>query len=137
MNQTVSIRRRVEPTSLTALLAAGDLIAIGLFVVAGEYSHGYSFPEHAGRFVGTFVPFAVGWLLVALAGRLYTDAAVADLRAAVSWTVVGWGFAVVIAQALRSTSVFPGNAALTFALVSFGVGGALLVAWRALVALLR
>jgi len=137
MNQTWSRGLRVERTSLTALLAVGDLAAIGLFVIAGELSHGYALPEHAGRFVGTFVPFAVGWILVGVVGNLYTEAAVAGLRKAVSWTVLAWGLAVVVAQLLRSTSLFPGNAALTFALVSFAVGGALLVTGRVLVSFLR
>jgi|AntDeeMetagen134_2_1112570.scaffolds.fasta_scaffold09244_2 lysylphosphatidylglycerol synthetase-like protein (DUF2156 family) len=133
MNQAWSLGRRVEPTSLTALVALGDLLAIATFVVAGELSHGYTLPEHAWRFVGTFVPFALSWVLVAVVGTLYTREAVANLRTSVGRTLLAWGLAVVIAQALRSTSVFPGGAAVTFALVSFAVGGALLVAWRALV----
>lgn len=137
MNLTRSLRGRVEPTSLTALVAVGDLLVIGLFVVAGEYSHGYTFPEHAGRFVGTFVPFAVGWGLVALVSDTYTSAAVADLRTVAIRTPLAWGLAVVVAQLLRSTSVFPGGAALTFALVSFAVGGGLLLTWRALVSVAR
>lgn len=135
MDLTWSLRRRVEPSSLTALLAAGDLVAIGVFVVAGELSHGYSLVDDGGRFVGTLVPFLLGWIPVSILGNLYTPDAVANLRRALSWTVPAWAVAVIIAQALRATSVFHGDLAATFALVSFGVGGALIVAWRSLVTL--
>lgn len=138
MNRTWSRGLRVESGSLTALLAVGDLTAIGVFVAAGLVSHGYSdLPAHAGRFVGTFVPFAVGWIVVAVAGNLYTRDSVANVRNAVSRTVLAWGLGVLIAQALRSTSTFPGNAAVTFALVAFAVGGVLLVTWRLLVTVVR
>jgi uncharacterized membrane protein len=135
---TQSVRRnRVEFSSLTALLLAGDLLAIGVFVVAGELSHGYDPVADASRVAGTLAPFVIGWLLVAVAGSLYTREAVAVLRASVGRTVLAWALAVAIAQALRSTGAFPGNAAFTFALVSFAVGGGLLVAWRSAVTLRR
>lgn len=138
MNRTWSRGLRVESGSLTALLAVGDFTAIGVFVAAGLVSHGYSdLPAHAGRFVGTFVPFAVGWILVAVAGNLYTHESVGTVRKTVVRTLLAWGLGVVVAQALRSTSVFPGNAAVTFALVAFAVGGVLLVTWRVLVAVVR
>lgn len=132
MNVTSSLRTRIEPSSITALLAAGDLIAIAAFIVAGEISHGYDPVSDAGRIAGTLVPFLVGWILVSLAGSLYTRDAIADLRRAVFWTLPAWAVAVVIAQVLRSTPAFHGDAALAFALVSFGVGGVLLVFWRAI-----
>lgn len=135
MNVTSSLQRRIEPSSVTALLAVGDLIAIATFVVAGEISHGYSLVADVGRIAGTLVQFLVGWSVVSLAGGLYTPDAIADLRSAVSWTLPAWAAAVVIAQALRSTPVFHGDAALAFALVSFGVVGVLLVFWRVVAAI--
>lgn len=131
MNLTRSLGRRVEPSSVTAVLAIGDLLAIGIFVVAGELSHGYDLIAHVGRAAGTMAPFVIGWVLVSVAGQLYTREAISDPRRAVLWTMLAWAVAVGIAQALRATSVFHGEFAPTFALVSFGVGGVLLVTWRA------
>lgn len=135
MNQTRSFGGRVEPSSLTALLAIGDLVAIGIFVVAGEISHGYGPIENTGRVAGTMLPFVIGWVLVSVSAELYTRRAIASLRATIPRTLVACVLAVGIAQALRSTSVFHGDFALSFALVSVGVGGALLVTWRVLVTL--
>ena len=133
MNVTPSLRPRIEPSSTTALLAVGDLVAIGAFVVAGELSHGYHPIMDAGRVGGTLVPFLVGWAVVSVAGGLYTKTAIAGVRNAAVWTIPAWIVAVVIAQMLRATRVFHGDAALTFALVSVAIGGGLLVVWRVIV----
>ena len=135
MNESATHRTRVELSALVGLLAVGDLAAIGVFVVAGELSHGYELVGDSGRIAGTLAPFLVGWVLVSVAGRLYTRRAIDSLSSAVLRTLFAWAVAVGIAQALRATSVFHGNAAVTFALVSFGVGGVLLVTWRSLLAL--
>jgi len=137
MNRAWSLRRRIEPTSLTALVAVGDLLAIATFVVAGELSHGYGLLEYAGRIAATLVTFLVGWAVVSVPGRLYSHSTVGDLETEALRTLGAWALAVGIAQALRSTAVFPGDFAPTFALVSFGFGGALLVGWRALVSIVR
>lgn len=130
MNPTRSLGRRVERSSLTAILAVGDLFAIAIFVVAGELSHGYGLFQDPGRVAGTMLPFVLGWVLVSVAGELYTREAIATLGSTTLSTLVAWALAVAIAQALRSTAVFHGNFALSFAIVSFAVGGALLAAWR-------
>ncbi|WP_424003752.1 DUF3054 domain-containing protein [Haloarcula salina] len=127
---------RVELSGRTALLAVGDLLAIGVFVAVGEFTHGINPFLNPGRFAGTLTPFLVGWALVAAIGGLYTSDGIGTFRAAVAKTFVGWILAVGIAQALRATELFPGNAALTFALVSVLVGGTLLVCWRSVAATL-
>lgn len=137
MSELSVSRRRFEPSSLTALLVAGDMVAIGVFVVVGEITHGYSLTADAGRILGTLVQFLLGWALVSVPAGLYTPDAVDGLRSPVLRTLGAWGVAVVVAQAVRATALFPGNAAVTFALVSFGVGGGLLVGWRVVVSLLR
>ncbi|MHC3380152.1 DUF3054 domain-containing protein [Haloarcula sp. H-GB5] len=128
---------RIELSTRTALLAVGDLLAIAVFVGVGEVTHGINPILNPGRFAGTLTPFYVGWLLVAGLGGLYTAGATATIRAALGRTIVGWVLAVGIAQGLRSTAVFPGSAALTFALVSVFVGGTLLLLWRSAVAIVK
>lgn len=128
---------RVELSAKTALAAAGDLLAIALFVGVGELTHGINPLLNVGRFAGTLTPFYIGWLLVAGLGGLYTTAAVRTVRAAVSRVIIAWVLAVGIAQLLRSTAAFPGNAAVTFALVSVLIGGTLLVFWRGAIAVAK
>lgn len=123
-------RSRIDLSSKTALLAAGDLSAILLFVAVGEYTHGYNPLVDVGRVAGTFAPFLIGWLLVAGAAGLYASDAPGTLANATIVTLLSWIVAVAIAQALRATSVFHGGAALTFAVVSVLVGGLLLCCWR-------
>lgn len=136
MNEQSVRRRRIEPSSRTALLAAGDVVAIGIFVIAGELSHGYSLVEHAGRVAGVLATFLIGWTVVSVPGRLYGRSTVGDVETEILRTLGAWALAVAVAQALRSTAVFPGDFAPTFALVSFGVGGVLLVSWRVAATLL-
>ncbi|EMA01123.1 Protein of unknown function [Haloarcula vallismortis] len=128
---------RIELSTRTALLAVGDLLAIAVFVGVGEMTHGINPILNPSRFAGTLTPFYIGWLFVAGLGGLYTAAATATLRTALVRTIVGWVLAVGIAQGLRSTAMFPGNAALTFALVSVFVGGTLLMLWRGSVAVVK
>ncbi|MFC6862557.1 DUF3054 domain-containing protein [Halomicroarcula sp. GCM10025817] len=121
---------RVELSSRTAVLALGDVLALLIFVVAGEYSHGIDPLANPGRVGGTLAPFLIGWGLVAVAGGLYAAPSRSSLGRTLATTFGGWVLAVVVAQLLRATAVFHGDAALTFALVSTFVGGVLLVGWR-------
>ncbi|WP_324661805.1 DUF3054 domain-containing protein [Haloarcula sediminis] len=131
MSVATADRSRIDLSSKTALLAAGDLGAILLFVAVGEYTHGYNPLLDFGRVAGTFAPFLIGWLLVASAAGLYASDAPGTLANATLVTLLSWVAAVAIAQGLRATSVFHGGAALTFAVVSVLVGGLLLTLWRA------
>jgi len=135
MSVSTAQRNRLELSPRTALLAAGDLSAILLFVAVGEYTHGYNPLVDVGRVAGTYVPFLVGWLLVASAAGLYASDTAATLGRSLGLTLGSWTLAVVVAQALRATSVFHGDAAVTFAIVSVVIGGALLCCWRASVLL--
>jgi len=131
MSVSSAERRRIDLSSKTAILAAGDIAAILLFVSVGEYTHGYNPLVDVGRVAGTFAPFLIGWLLVAGVTGLFASDAPTTLVQSTVVTLLSWLLAVVIAQGLRATSLFHGNAALTFAIVSVGIGGVLLVLWRA------
>lgn len=132
MNVTSSLRARIDPSPVTGVLAIGDWLVILAFVVAGEISHGYDPIADAGRVAGTFVPFVLGWAVVAIAGGLYTEDAVRSVRPAVASTVPAWSIAVVLAQLFRATPYFHGNASVPFALVAIGIGGVLILGWRVL-----
>lgn len=136
MSATSSIRWRVDTEPSMAVLAVGDLLAVLVFVVVGEITHGVDPIAQSGRVVGTLTPFLIGLALVALLGGLYTQDAIRSPKRAVSLIVPAWIGAVLVAQLLRATEFFPGDAAITFAAVSVAVGGLLLLAWRAVAAVL-
>jgi hypothetical protein len=126
-------RSRVDPSATTALFLVGDLLAIAVFVVMGEISHEYSLLSL--RVLGTYAQFLLGWLIVAIPVGVYATDYRRDLTRSMALVLGAWLGADVVAQGLRSTSIFPGNAALTFAIVAFLVGGVLLVTWRLTLAL--
>jgi hypothetical protein len=136
MNISAVTRPRIEPSRTTALLAVGDIAAILVFIVVGEYTHGYNPLVAVGRVAGTALPFMIGWAIATAATGLYGPRS-GSLRKIVGVTLLSWIVAVGIAQALRATAVFHGNAALTFALVSVGVGGVSLSIWRGAIAVLN
>lgn len=125
---------RVDLSGRTGLLALGDLAAILLFVTLGEIQHGFSPVGQFGRLLGTLTPFLIGWIVVALVSRQYTQAVQASVRSAVLRTAATWIPAVVVAQVLRGTAIFHGDASIAFGAVSVVVGGAFLCLWRSLAA---
>ncbi|WP_123536404.1 DUF3054 domain-containing protein [Halosimplex salinum] len=127
-----AVRHRVDPAPFTALVALGDLACIGAFVLLGVTAghEGIDPLARPGRVLATFLTFVVGWAITSFLGGLYTVDARRSVKRAIAWTVPAWVGAAVVAQGLRATPVFPGNAALTFFLVSVGVVLALLVPWR-------
>jgi hypothetical protein len=131
-----TVRARLDPSLSTAGLVLGDLLAVGTFVVVGEISHSVDLVANPGRVVGTLLPFLIGWALVAIPAGVYGSAARTSVRRMALTATAAWAIAVVVAQTLRATELFPGNAALTFALVSFGIGGLLLVGYRVVVVVL-
>ena len=83
----------------------------------GEISHEY--PLLSVRVLGTYAQFLLGWLAVAIPAGVYAADYRRDLTRSTVLVLGAWLGADVVAQGLRSTSVFPGNAALTFGIVAF------------------
>lgn len=130
-----AVRHRVDPTPGMALVAVGDLALIAVFVFGGAAGgHGFDPVGQFGRVGMTYASFVVGWALAAVLGGLYAIDARRTTKRAVTVTVPAWVVAAVLAQLLRATALFPGDAAVTFFLVSVGVGLVLLVPWRVAVA---
>lgn len=110
--------------------AIGDVTAIVLFVILGEISHGANPLAILGPMLQTLATFLFGWFAVGIVGGAYVTETRTDRRQAVVVPLILWALADVIAQALRATSTFPGNASVTFYLVALIFGGALLGGWR-------
>ncbi|WP_254543928.1 DUF3054 domain-containing protein [Halomarina pelagica] len=129
---TATLRGRIDPSLATLGLAVGDLLLVGAFVVLGEVSHfdAAFVLANPGYVLGTYLPFALGWLVVAPLVGAYGRAARSTARSAAVYAAGSWFGAVVVGQALRATALFHGEFAATFFLVSLGVGLALLLPWR-------
>ena len=135
MSLAASVRDRVDPIRLTALLAVGDLVCIAVFVFGGAAGgHGFDPVGQFGRVAQTYLSCLVGWAVAAFAVGLYAAETRRSPRTALVRTAAAWVAAALVAQGLRATPLFPGDAAVTFFLVSVGVGLALLGPWRVVVA---
>lgn len=118
-----------DQSRATLALAAGDVVLIVVFVVAGEVRH-YPLELVPTRTPGTLAPFLVGWVLGSLLAGAYTTRTRTVPAAAVGRTVVAWAIAVAVAGALRATQPVQGETSPTLLAVSLGVGLVLLVPWR-------
>lgn len=125
-----SLKNRVNYPLETLVLALGDFALISVFIILGELQHGYNPLIEIDRVVGTALPFLIGWALTSVLTGVYMPAVYRSVRSVATRTTLAWVGAVLIGQALRATSLFPGGFALAFVLVSLGIGLALLVPWR-------
>lgn len=128
-------RGRIDPTRAVGAIALGDLTAITLFVVVGQYQHG---ADPLARPLGALeaaLPFYLAWILVGLAAGLFTAEAVVSARRALAWSLPAWIIAVIVALPIRVVAV-SGGASLVFAVVTVVVGGVLVVGWRTAVPVL-
>lgn len=125
-----TVRPRLPATSTTAVVLAGDLLAVIALLLVGLYHHSIpplAFPEHT---VKTIVPFATAWLVCAPAVGLYLRETLTSYRRTVGLVVVGWTGSALLGSLIRATEFFPGNAPVTFVLVQVAFGLALLGPWR-------
>lgn len=120
---------RVDRGAVRTFVVA-DVLVVLTFVVVGELSHNINPLLHPDRFVGTATPFFVGWLLVGPLAGAYAARLLSSTRALVVYTVGPWILADVVAQLLRNTSFFPGEAVPSFFLVSAAFGSAFLLVGR-------
>jgi len=120
----------IEVSWTTLAVALVDLSLVAVFVLAGELRH-YTMSLALSRTPGTYLPFAVGWLLAAPVIGAYARKARENVRSGVARTAFAWGVAVAVGQSLRATSAFHGDFDPSFALVSLLVGWVLLLPWRA------
>jgi biotin transporter BioY len=110
--------------------AIGDIAAIAVFVVLGEFSHGENPVTVFWPMLETLGTFLLGWIVVATIAGAYSERSLENGRHAILVSLFAWAIADAIAQLLRTLSFVRGNGAITFYLVGFVVGGALIGAWR-------
>ncbi|MCD2199492.1 DUF3054 domain-containing protein [Halobacterium sp. KA-4] len=107
-----------DPRAVVRFLP-GDLLAIFAFVLVGTLSHG---SLTAQRYAGVLVPFVVGWVVVAPFAGGYDASVRESTRAALLYGAASWLGADFLAQLLRGTPFFPGNADLQFFVVALVFG---------------
>jgi hypothetical protein len=130
---SAALRGRIDISTASLGIAIGDAILIGLFIILGEISHGVDPITETGIVIDTALPFYIGWIIASLALGAYSRAARKTPKRAALMAGGTWIVAALIGQGLRATSLFHGNFAITFALVSISVGLVLLVPWRVVV----
>lgn len=131
MSALSGLASRVDRGTVRTFLA-GDLVAILAFVLLGELRHGVDPMTAPGRVAGVAVPFLLAWLVVGALAGAYAPGLRDDARRLVLVALGAWIGAAAVAQVLRGTAAFPGDADPVFFLVTVLVGGALLVGWRLL-----
>lgn len=126
------LRGRVHATRRTALLAAGDLLALVVFAAAGAVSHGGGPVE----VIETAGEFGVGWLVVALAVGAYGPRAVDGWRRAALLGAGAWAVGAPIGGLVRVAAEPGAGLSPVFVLVTAGVGAVVFGGWRAAAAAL-
>lgn len=118
---------RFDISRATPLIVGVDMGLIVLFVLLGEIAHSINLFETA----KTAIPFLAGWWATApFLGAYSSKTFESPVRIGV-FTLGSWVLAAAIAQVLRATSFFPrDNASFDLFLVSVGVAGGFLIAWR-------
>lgn len=112
----------------------GDLVAISIFVVVGEISHGVDPIAQWAFVLDATIPFLLGWLVAGPLLGAYSPWSLQDPLRAAAAVVPAWLVADAIGQLIRDTDAFHGSADPVFYLVAAGVGGLLLIGWRLTVA---
>ncbi|MXR52498.1 DUF3054 family protein [Halovenus sp. WSH3] len=124
------LRAKLPTSSSMAAVLLGDLLVLFAFIATGQISHGYVFWEAPARTVLITMPAVVGWLVVAVPAGLFVPSTVRNLKRLVPTVLVVWTGAALIAGLIRSTSLVPGNAPLTFLLVNIVFGAVFITPWR-------
>jgi hypothetical protein len=117
-------------TAAAGRYLVGDVVAIALFVIIGEISHGIDPITQVAVVVDTFLPFLIGWVIVAPLLGAYASGTLESRLIAVTNIVPVWLVADGVGQVLRDSSFFHGSATPIFYLVAAAVGGFFLLAWR-------
>ncbi|MFD1512566.1 DUF3054 domain-containing protein [Halomarina rubra] len=131
-SSTSALRGRIDPSPATLGFVVGDLLLVGALLATGVVNHGGDPLAQVGAFLGTALPFYVGWLLTFPLAGVYALETRRSPRAAVLRVGGGWASAAIVGSALRATALFSGNAPLTFVAVMVGVGLAVLVPFHLL-----
>lgn len=112
------------------ILAAGDLALLLLFILLGQIDH--STLNESNPIAGalpTFAPLAIAWLVIAFLLRAFPREP-QGLASFLAHTLLAWLIAAPLGLLLRAT-LLDRTVATPFLLVTLGLGGLMLLTWRA------
>ncbi len=133
MGLSTGFRPRLDLVD-SAKVAAGDVAALALFVIVGEYTHGISPFEYPNIALDSFLPFLIAWLIAAPLTGAYSRDARSSIRSAAVYETVAWFFANALGQLIRASPYFHGGTGKEFFVISFVYGLLFLLPWRIAVA---
>lgn len=125
-----------KPTSkATLVLILGDWLALALFVLIGQFDHGLVGANPLPRLLRTTAELALPWTVLGyLLGAFRYSA---DWRGFFGRFIVAWLAAAPLALLLRAFLHGQATIIVMFMLVTMGLGGGFLLAWRLIYFLLR
>jgi hypothetical protein len=118
----------------TALvLFIGDAVCLVGFVLVGMGRHEtFDVAHPVLRFAINSLPLIVAWAVAGLSLRVFRFPVPVRLRTVLSRTLAAWLVAAPLGLLARALLLHAATLVVIFVLVALGLGGALLLAWRAL-----
>ena len=112
------------------LLISGDIVIFMFFAFTGRETHAPGDANLVVDALPTLLTFLIVWFAIAAVGRVYRSAAIANVRSAVSHTLIAWIIAAPIAIFVRA--ILLGRTAIPwqFVAVTMGLVGSLLLVWH-------
>jgi len=117
---------RFEASNRTLALAAGDLVAIALFVAVGEVRHAGSLSSG----LATLTQFGVGWVVASLWVGAYAVGVRSTPWRAVRLGATAWILAALVGLVVRLLTTPETAIPVTFILTSIGFGALFVGGWR-------
>jgi len=115
---------------LTALLVAGDVLALVIFVVLGRISHGFT-SDWLLNLARILTPFLLGWFIAAWLAGAYRTEFVTQPTVFLGRTGVSWLIGIPLGLLFRRV-LFQNSVALSFALTTLIFTALFLIGWRAI-----
>lgn len=130
-------RRLPAGAGPTLLLVGGDLVAIFLFVLAGQWEHQLVGASWLWPALRSTLPFAVVWLVVAALMHLYVPEAWSGWQTLLLRPLHAWLLAAPLALLLRALWLERAVLPTLFLAATLGFGALFLLGWRVLFGLLH
>lgn len=133
MSHSKAGRPKSYPLSRILLIAAGDLLALLLFVLLGRRNHALSLVD-LGAILATAAPLFLGWFLVAPWFGLFRAGVIEDWRRLIPRLLLAWllfgGPLALLLRALWLGRAIPAGIPPSFAAVTLAVTTLFLLVWR-------
>lgn len=113
-------------------LLAGDWLALGLFVLIGQFDHGLVDTNPFPRLLKTSAELILPWTAVALLWGAYKLSSDMTARVFFGRSLTAWLIAAPLALLLRAYLHGQATIIVIFMVITMGIGGTFLLLWRGL-----